>query len=735
MDTPEKTFIWTPTTTENMFKLRFENEWLFKKKKQPWKEFRDILLQNGFPEEMTLDQIRKKWSYTYDCYRLAKRTKNKKWLYYKLFDKHFRKNKVLDKYESWNDEWRLILVKFIMQATNAESIIDWRLVENSLRIQDLPIDCCIQDLKELWHHLKVTFHRKYRLNLKKGAELTQWPQYEEILHYYETYEPDYLIELANDGTPQKVNNKKFSKRIKLEDGENVENEEFHWTKDITESFIQVRLQHEWLFRETKWAWNDLASIMCKEYGFPNYLTGRMICHKWSSTYSDYQKAKATGNTNWLYYNLFEAYLGEETANFDLMKNWKEEWVNRLIIIRTELEGKFGNTERTPHTAWREVEKQLRKDGLPLDHSLLDLSEMWMKLFRTFKWKRKFDKKGILNVKWPYYENMVRYMAVRQTHSRRQEKAVAIPDHTAADNDYEDDIVLYDLKKKINNNVKNEVVDNLCRACCKADGCIDLFDPVDENGLDLAAKLKVIAGVEIEKVDNYPKEICYNCLKELESAYNFRKKCQVADDKLRNMKVDAVKIETNMNEDSNELQIDEKLDNLFDDDHIDDLFKETKEIVKKTVKNSRNRKKYSYDYSRVCEICGKRTRNIRNHMDSHSTDKMYHCDQCGKKFKFKSGLVIHKAIHNPVPKKTCEVCGKAFHVIAQYRKHFIYHVNERKFSCESCGKAFHTKEILTVHMRTHTDERPFSCPECGKTFRTAGCVSRHRRIVHKKIGKS
>lgn len=30
------------------------------------REFRDILLQNGFPEEMSVKHVRKKWSYTYD---------------------------------------------------------------------------------------------------------------------------------------------------------------------------------------------------------------------------------------------------------------------------------------------------------------------------------------------------------------------------------------------------------------------------------------------------------------------------------------------------------------------------------------------------------------------------------------------------------------------------------------------------------------------------------------------
>lgn len=35
----------------------------------------------------------------FQCYKIAKKTNNKHWKYYKLFDKHFGKTKILDKYE------------------------------------------------------------------------------------------------------------------------------------------------------------------------------------------------------------------------------------------------------------------------------------------------------------------------------------------------------------------------------------------------------------------------------------------------------------------------------------------------------------------------------------------------------------------------------------------------------------------------------------------------------------
>ncbi|CAH2250113.1 jg6845 [Pararge aegeria aegeria] len=346
--------------------------------------------------------------------------------------------------------------------------------------------------------------------------------------------------------------------------------------------------------------------------------------------------------------------------------------------------------------------------------------------------------------------MAKYM---ETHELRQIKQQKHEDYDdgAVDDDVEDDMKLFDLKQRLSLvKPKFEVMDaNVCRCCSSEDACVGIYDQKDESGADLMHKLKAVCGVEVDPSDTLPSQICLNCLKELENAYKFRRKCLETDKVFRDQ-ANKVKEETNQNyhpNDSNvtdngqeciEFEIDTHFDDQPDEVLTTGILTESVKIQKPTIKRERKISKKNkvrkarYDYWKICEICGKNTRNLISHLESHSSDRIYSCEVCGKKFKFKSGLIIHKAAHATTPKKTCEVCGKNFYIMAQYRKHFAFHANERKFGCETCGKRFNSMDILKVHTRSHTDERPFSCSECGKTFRTSGCVSRHRRIVHRNI---
>ena len=61
----------------------------------------------------------------------------------------------------------------------------------------------------------------------------------------------------------------------------------------------------------------------------------------------------------------------------------------------------------------------------------------------------------------------------------------------------------------------------------------------------------------------------------------------------------------------------------------------------------------------------------------------------------------KFVENPLHKK------------GNLLKHDITHTREKPFSCEHCGKSFAHKYDIFIHQRTHTGEKPFSCDQYGK----------------------
>uniref|UniRef100_A0A8C5N4W5 Histone H4 transcription factor n=1 Tax=Leptobrachium leishanense TaxID=445787 RepID=A0A8C5N4W5_9ANUR len=127
----------------------------------------------------------------------------------------------------------------------------------------------------------------------------------------------------------------------------------------------------------------------------------------------------------------------------------------------------------------------------------------------------------------------------------------------------------------------------------------------------------------------------------------------------------------------------------------------------------------------CDCSSKSRCKLREHLRSHTQEKVVSCPNCGGMFANNTKFYDHlrRQMSLDQHRFQCSHCSKRFATERLLRDHMRNHVNHYK--CPLCDMTCPLPSTLRTHIRfRHSDERPYKCQHCDYSCKNFVDLQRH-----------